>query len=104
MNQEGLIEWLLNGDISIQYQVNRDLLLDDREDLQKRISNEGWGAKFLSKRQANGHWSKKFYQPKWISTHYTLLDLRNLNIRPDNPIARNAIDLVLKTTKAKDGG
>ena len=104
MNEDNLISWLLEGDISIQYQVFRDLLNNNKKDLQKRITTEGWGAKILSKRKANGHWGQRFYQPKWISTHYTLLDLRNLNIRPDNPIAKDAIGIVIKTGKARDGG
>lgn len=70
-----VIKWLLEGDVSIQYQVHRDLLGNDRQDLQDRIAKEGWGERFLIKRNSNGHWGDRFYQPKWISTHYTLLDL-----------------------------
>lgn len=35
------IAWLLGGDVSIQYQVYRDLLGVEREDLRKRIEHEG---------------------------------------------------------------
>lgn len=104
MNDKEIIKWLLEGDVSIQYQVQRDLLSDDRKDLQNRISSEGWGAQFLTEQKPNGHWGIKLYQPKWTSTHYTLLDLRNLNISPDNIKAKDAINHVLKTSKAKDGG
>lgn len=65
MNRQDIIDWLLEGDVSIQYQVHRDLLSDDRKDLQKRIAIEGWGARFLSHRRPDGHWGRKFYQPKW---------------------------------------
>ena len=34
------IAWLLEGDVSIQYQVHRDLLADDRPDLRERIATE----------------------------------------------------------------
>ena len=104
MNEQQIIEWLLKGDVSIQYQVHRDLLGNDRKDLQNRIANEGWGKQFLCKRKSNGHWGDRFYQPKWISTHYTLLDLRNLDISPDNAIAKEAIELVLSSGKSEDGG
>jgi hypothetical protein len=104
MDEEQIIEWLLKGDVSIQYQVYRDLLGTDRKDLQDRISNEGWGKKFLSKRKPNGHWGDRFYQPKWISTHYTLLDLRNLNPNPNNKLVKESIEQVLNTSKAEDGG
>ena len=104
MDTQHLIDWLLKGDVSIQYQVHRDLLGDDRRDLQARILEEGWGKKFLSKRKPNGHWGMSFYQPKWISTHYTLLDLRNLN--PDHTClqGRETIEMVLDDGKAEDGG
>ncbi len=104
MSREEVISWLLQGDVSLQYQVYRDLLGKDRKGLQERIAKEGWGLKFLEKRNPNGHWGKGFYQPKWISTHYTLLDLRNLNLNPGNEIVKESIDLVLNTGKAKDGG
>ncbi len=99
-----VINWLLKGDVSIQYQVYRDLLEMDREDLRKRISKEGWGAKFLSKRDTAGHWGQRFYQPKWTSSHYTLLDLRNLNLSPENGIVKETIKLTLETCRADDGG
>lgn len=104
MEKQQIFEWLLKGDVSIQYQVYRDLLGIDRKDLQDRISNEGWGKQFLSKRKPNGHWGERFYQPKWISTHYTLLDLRNLNLSPNNKLVKESIDQVLNTSKAEDGG
>jgi len=104
VNNNKLIQWLLKGDVSIQYQVYRDLLLEDRPDLRDRIATEGWGALFLSKQNDNGHWGRKFYQPKWISTHYTLLDLRNLCISPQNPQIKKTIDMLLIEEKGIDGG
>jgi hypothetical protein len=99
-----LIDWLLEGDVSIQYQVQRDLLGNERPDLRERIAAEGWGAKFLSFRKPEGHWGQRFYQPKWISTHYTLLDLKNLGISPENPLIRESIQQVLERHKGPDGG
>jgi len=99
-----LIAWLLEGDVSIQYQVNRDLLSSERPDLRERIATEGWGARFLSFRKKEGHWGQRFYQPKWISTHYTLLDLKNLAISPNNKPIRDSISQVLQSLKGPDGG
>ena len=104
MDEPQIIEWLLEGDVSIQYQTYRDLLGNDRKDLQDSIAREGWGKQFLSLRNSNGHWGESFYQPKWISSHYTLLDLRNLNISPGNELAKETIGLTLETCKAEDGG
>jgi hypothetical protein len=73
-------------------------------DLRKRIGKEGWGQQFLSKQQPNGYWGKSFYQPKWISTHYTLLDLRYLELAPGNPQVDRAIKLALEQEKGEDGG
>ncbi|MGB5371246.1 MAG: hypothetical protein WBN18_12525 [Flavobacteriaceae bacterium] len=104
MDFQQLIDWLLQGDVAIQYQVHRDLLSDDRQDLRNRIANEGWGAQFLSKRRSDGHWGLKFYQPKWTSTHYTLLDLRNLCISPEQRSVKDTIQQIIETEKGPDGG
>jgi hypothetical protein len=104
MDEKQIIEWLFGGDVSIQYQVYRDMLGTVRKDIQDKIANEGWGKRFLSKRNSNGHWGDRFYQPKWISSHYTLLDLRNICISPENEIVKETIELILETCQADDGG
>lgn len=104
MVEKQIINWLLKSDVAIQYQVYRDLLKTDRPDLKKEISNQGFGARFISKRHSNGHWGKGFYQPKWISTHYTLLDLRNLCVSSNNHIIQESVDSILNTCKSEDGG
>jgi hypothetical protein len=99
-----LLNWLLDGDVAIQYQVHRDLLDTERPDLRARIATEGWGAQFLHARQPEGHWGRGFYSPKWISTHYTLLDLKHLGIAPDNGQIRASIHHILAHHKEADGG
>jgi len=84
MKEKEILEWLLNGDVSIQYQTWRDLLGKEKPLLRKRIAKEGWGRKYISKRNADGYWGQHYYQPKWISSHYTILDLRNLYIHPED--------------------
>ena len=101
---DGLFGCLLEGDVSIQYQVHRDLLDADRPELRDRISGEGWGAEFLSRRGGDGHWGRGFYMPKWTSTHYTLLDLKSLGISPENEAVKETVDLVLRESKGVDGG
>ncbi len=103
-NPDSLIAWLLDGDVAIQYQVHRDLLGQERPDLQARIAAEGWGAQFLAARQPAGHWGRGFYQPKWTSTHYTLLDLRYLCIAPDLAPIQTSVAHVLTHHKGADGG
>jgi len=78
---DATVQWLLKGDVSIQYMTHRYLLDSDQEtlsQLQARIADEGFCAAFLERRRPNGHWGLYYYQPKWTSTHYTLLDIKNL--------------------------
>jgi hypothetical protein len=99
-----LVDWLLEGDVAIQYQTYRDLLGEHRSDLQARIATEGWGAEFLSRRNPHGHWGRAFYSPKWTSSHYTLLDLRHLELPPGNKQVLETIDLILENHVSPDGG
>jgi hypothetical protein len=104
MSNNELISWLLKGDVSIQYQTHLDLLSEKKTDLQKRIQKEGWGKLLLSKRHVEGHWGERFYQPKWTSSHYTLLDLKNLGISPDLKEIKTSIQQIIETHKSPDGG
>lgn len=104
MTDKEIISWLLDGDVSIQYQTYRDLLGTNKPGLRSRIESDGWGLKFLARRQPNGHWGRGFYQPKWISSHYTLLDLRNLNISPGNKAIKDTLNNIFRTQKGADGG
>ena len=99
-----LLAWLLEGDPAIRYQVYRDLLDEEKPDIQQRIIHEGWGARYLAKRNPDKHWGKGFYQPKWISSHYTLLDLRNLCAPRDTPMIRATIRFIVTNEKGRDGG
>ncbi len=104
MTHKEIISWLLNGDVSIQYQTYRDLLNSDKPALRKKIEYEGWGLKFLNRRQQNGYWGRGFYQPKWISTHYTLLDLKNLSLSPGNISVKETLNIIFEREKSPDGG
>ena len=104
MDMRQLTAWLLEGDVSVQYQVHRDLLATEKPDLRDRIATEGWGAQFLSYRKRDGHWGQRFYQPKWVSTHYTVLDLKNLAVSQDNKEIRQSLSQVIQKLKGQDGG
>jgi len=104
MTRDQIIDWLLDGDVAIQYQANRDLLGLEFPTLRARIATEGWGARLLLARNEDGHWGRGFYQPKWISTHYTLLELKLLAFPPDHPIPIETIEIILRDHKGDDGG
>jgi hypothetical protein len=104
---KNIIEWLLSGDFSIQYQTHRDLLGSNEalnKKLQKKIETEGWGFRFLDAQKENGHWGRGFYQPKWTSTHYTLMDLKNIGLPQDNPKTGKSVHMILDENIGKDGG
>ncbi|MBA4056103.1 MAG: hypothetical protein C0490_15420 [Marivirga sp.] len=107
MDNERIIEWLMDGDVAIQYQVSRDILHSTKTEisaLRERIAKEGWGARFLAKQKKDGHWGITFYQPKWTSTHYTLLDLKTISLPNDNKQAKKSTSMVLDQPQGYDGG
>lgn len=106
MTYEAIINWLLEGDIAIKYQVHRDLLDTDfitLLDMKAQVNQGDYAKKFLSKQHAKGHWGSGFYQPKWTSTHYTLLDMRNLCMETTDPILKELLH-ILDVHMGSDGG
>lgn len=101
---DATLEWLLAGDVAVTWQARRDLLGDDDPALRRRIAVEGDGAALLAARGPDGHWGRGFYQPKWTSSHYTLLELRNLGLPPETEAARATGALILAEEKGPDGG
>jgi hypothetical protein len=102
-----VLTWLTEGDVSVQYQTHRDLLASDKRTtsaLQERIQREGWGLRFLKRQKRSGHWGISFYQPKWTSTHYTLLDLKTIGLSPANKAAQKSASLVLNEPLGAHGG
>lgn len=102
-----IISWLLEGDPSIRWQVQRDLLNSSPAKIEaerKKITKEGWGARLLALQNASGTWGGGIYTPKWISTTYTMLTLRLLGLPPNNPQAKRACKLFLDEGFYTDGG
>ena len=99
-----ILNWLMQGDPAVAYMTARDLLDEDRPDLNARIATEGWGAALLAARRADGHWGRGFYFPKWTSTHYTLLDLANLSCPPVPEIVASVDAVLDELTAGRPGG
>ena len=110
MNENGnkeVLDWLLTGDPSIAFQATRDLMNGGRaklDRLQQDIGEEGWGSDFMRYRANNGLWGGGYYLPKWVSTHYTLLDLKNLCFPLGNKKVSNSVALVLEAQRGENGG
>lgn len=102
-----LIPWLLDGDVSIQYQTRRDLLDSPGsllEQLRSLIALEGWGSRYLCERDPlTGLWCNAIYSPKWVSTHYTLLELKNLGIDPAEPRYVQSAGVLLSSLWSEHG-
>ncbi len=106
MNTE-ITSWILEGDPSIRWQVQRDLLDSSpaKYELERRkIAKEGWGARLLALQEPDGRWGGGLYGPKWISTTYTMLTLRLLGLPPNNPQAKRACKIFLDQGFYTDGG
>lgn len=104
---DNIINWLLSGDISIQYVTHRDLLGSDESTLshlQNRIPGKGFSARFLACRTESGHWGMHWYQPKWTSTHYTLLDLKNLCVPDTLAPCQEMVTRMFEECALEDGG
>jgi hypothetical protein len=92
-----VIDWLLDSDPSIRWQVMRDIVnapaaLVAAE--RARVANEGWGASLLDQQRADGQWGNGADHPFWWSNLYSLVFLRDLGVDPANARVRRAIDLV----------
>lgn len=92
-----VLNWLLNSDPAIIWQVKRDLLdlssIEYQNDLQQ-VSTTGWGADLLSRQDPEGTWGGGYYGPKFISTHYTLLLLRRMGMLPNRQTSIGCLQLL----------
>jgi hypothetical protein len=88
------IDWLLESDPVIRWQVMRDLT-DAAPDAvaaeRARVAREGWGAQVLAAQDADGRWGGGTFMPRGIGTLDTLHLLWRLGIEPDSPETRRAI-------------
>jgi hypothetical protein len=107
MSNLDVVEYLLEGDPSIVYQTRKYLLGESEEELagiRKRIPEEGFGKRFLDCQNEDKSFGGGVYMPKWTSTHYTLLDLRYLEIeRETEQLNASVLDVALHH-KARTGG
>jgi hypothetical protein len=93
-----VVNWLLAGDPAIRWQVMRDLLAAPPARWQaerRKVARSGWGHRLLSLQDAAGTWGGGIYSPKWTSTTYTLLQLRDLGLPGANRAARRGARLAL---------
>lgn len=83
----------------------RDLLDRPRAEYESeraKIESEGWGKRLLDLQDADGKWGGGVYSPKWISTTYTLLLLREMGLSQQCARARRGAQLILDTSVRAD--
>src|SRR5690348_1596856 len=80
-----VIDWLLDADPSIRWQVMRDLTDAPAELVvaeRARVTSEGWGKQLLHAQRDDGNWGDGVGTPLWWSNMYTLVFLRDLGVEP----------------------
>jgi hypothetical protein len=112
-NGDPVSRWLLDGDPAVRWQVLRDVVGASESAVERerrKIAREGWGARLLGKQGPDGRWAGGkssdggLYSPKWISTTYTMLLLRDFGLPGANRQARAACRLLLDKGLQRDGG
>ena len=102
-----VVDWLVEGDPAIRWQVERDLLHEPQEAwgaTRADVGRIGWGKRLLDQQDAGGTWGHGLYGPKWTSTTYTLLLLRRLGLLPSNSQAITGCQRLLDDADWIDGG
>ena len=115
-----VIEWLLDSDPAIRWQVMRNLLdapppqwMAERA----RVETEGWGARLLSFQDADGQWAGGAFLPAdfdprewrergqpWTATTYSLSQLREFGLDPSSERARRTVALIGDSARWEEGG
>jgi hypothetical protein len=111
-----VLEWLLDSDPAIRWQVMRDLTDASAGEVaaeRARVAREGWGARLLALQRPDGHWDKStptfttsagasWWQslpphrqgtlfPEWTSTAWSLMLLRAFGLDSASEEARRAV-------------
>jgi hypothetical protein len=113
----GVIDWLLDGDPAIRWQVLRDLTDASPDEVaaeRARVEREGWGAHLLALEGADGLWAGGACFPAaytggepgqpWTATMHTLQTLQLLGLDPASASARRAVTLVAEHGRWEHAG
>jgi hypothetical protein len=92
-----VIDWLLDSDPSIRWQVVRDLTHEQADVIaaeRSRVATEGWGARLLALQAPDGQWGGRPWSHDWTDTFHVLELLRRLGLDPGSADAQRAVGLV----------
>ena len=112
-----VLDWLLDADPAIRWQVLRDLTDASAEEVRaerSRVAAEGWGARLLALQGTDGQWDGGTYFPSpfdnaepgqpWTATTYSLLLLRDFGLDPRSKEARDAVGRVRANSRWEEAG
>ncbi|MEA2546052.1 MAG: hypothetical protein QOI09_1325 [Chloroflexota bacterium] len=92
-----VIDWLLDSDPAIRWQVMRDLTHEPADVIaaeRSRVATEGWGARLLELQAPDGRWARMPWSHDWTDTFHVLELLRRFGLDPESEQARRAVGLV----------
>lgn len=97
-DDDPVIQWLLDSDPSIRWQVMQDLIgTASPEEVaaeRAKVATEGWGARLLALQEPDGTWGGAAWNRGWDSTMHVLMLLRDFGLDPASDQARRAAGLV----------
>jgi hypothetical protein len=114
-----VLDWLLDSDPAIRWQVLRDLVHAPAEVVaaeRARVATDGWGARLLALQgedgqwaggacfPANFHWSGEDQGQPWTSTLPTLQLLCDFGVDPHSDQVRRAVALVTEHCRWEHAG
>jgi hypothetical protein len=94
MTTAALIDWLLDSDPAIRWQVLRDLTDASADEVaaeRARVAREGWGAQILAKQGPDERWDGGTFFPRGTGTFDTLTLLSLLGPDPRDERLRRAL-------------
>jgi hypothetical protein len=92
-----VVDWLLDSDPSIRWQVMQDLTDAPAEEVaaeRARVATDGAGARLIALQGVDGRWGSAAWNHGWNSTMHVLMLLRDLGLDPASDQARRALRLV----------
>lgn len=104
---KSVIDWLLDSDPSIRWQVMQDLLdapVDNVAKERAKVATEGWGAQLLALQGTDGKWAGTAWNHGWNSTMHVLWLLQHLGLNPTSTEAQHALRLVREHVTWQDSG
>jgi len=101
-----VIDWLLDADPAIRWQVMRDLTDKPANVIaaeRSKVATEGWGARLLALQAPDGLWAGNAFSQERTDTFHVMELLRRLGLDPQSEQAQGAVGLVREHVTWGDG-